>query len=179
MTDRQKLTDDAAPVPSPAAKPPGPASRLGVLILAATLIVDQVTKWIAEAALDFDTPVDLLPILSFHLTYNPGIAFSFLTGSDSGILLSGVILVTIVVIVLWARANEGGRLATVGFALIVGGAVGNIIDRIMHGHVVDFLRLHIAERDLFVFNLADFALTLGPIVLIVAFIWGPKPSQTG
>ncbi len=173
------MTDDTAPEPVNAAKPPGPASRLGVLILAATLIIDQVTKWIAEASLDYDASVDLLPILSFHLTYNPGIAFSFLTGSDSGILLSGVILVTIVVIVLWARANEGGRLATAGFALIVGGAVGNIIDRIMHGHVVDFLRLHLGDRDLFVFNLADFALTLGPILLIIAFIWGPRPPRTG
>ena len=173
------MTDDTAPETVNAAKPPGPASRLGVLVLAATLIIDQVTKLLADANLDFDTPVDILPILSLHLTYNPGIAFSFLTGSDSGILLSGVILVTIIVIVLWARANEGGRLATVGFGLIVGGAIGNIVDRIMHGHVVDFLRLHIVERELFVFNLADFALTIGPIILIAAFIWGPRPSQAG
>jgi signal peptidase II len=157
------------------AKPPGPVSRLGIWILGATLAVDQATKLIADATLQFNTPVDVLPILAFHLTYNPGIAFSFFTGVDSGVVLAAVVVVTLIVLVLWARANEGGRLATVGFALIVGGALGNIIDRIVHGHVIDFLRLHIGDRDLFVFNLADFALTVGPIILIVAFIWGPRP----
>jgi signal peptidase II len=159
------------------AKPPGPTSRLGIWILAVAIVVDQATKWIADAALEFNTPVDLLPILSLHLTYNPGIAFSFFTGASSGVLLAAVVIVTLIVLVLWARANEGGRFATVGFALIVGGALGNIVDRIVHGHVIDFLRLHIGDKDLFVFNLADFALTVGPIILIAAFIWGPRPKR--
>lgn len=171
MTDTDAKTSQDA-------KPPGPASRLGFLILGAMLAVDQATKWIADATLEFNTPVDVLPILAFHLTYNPGIAFSFFTGVNSGVLLAAVAVVTLIVLVLWARANEGGRLATVGFALIVGGALGNIVDRIIHGHVIDFLRLHVGDRDLFVFNLADFALTVGPIILIVAFIWGPRPRRT-
>ena len=160
------------------AKPPGPGSRLGILVLAATLAVDQATKWIADASLELNVPTDILPILALHLTYNPGIAFSFFTGASSGVLLAAVSVVTLVVLVLWARANEGGRLATVGFALIVGGALGNIIDRLVYGHVVDFLWLHLGDRGLFVFNLADFALTLGPIILIAAFIWGPRPKRS-
>ncbi|MHA1559747.1 MAG: signal peptidase II [Alphaproteobacteria bacterium] len=159
------------------AKPPGPTSRLGIWVLAATLAVDQATKWIADASLELNMPADILPILALHLTYNPGIAFSFFTGANSSVLLAAVVVVTLVVLVLWARASEGGRLATVGFALIVGGALGNIVDRLIYGHVIDFLRLHVEDRDLFVFNLADFALTLGPIILVAAFIWGPRPKR--
>ena len=172
------MTDDTATeTAADPAKPPGPASRLGILVLASALIIDQATKWIAEAVLEPGVPVDILPILSFHLTYNPGIAFSFLTGSDSGFLLTAVIMVTLVVLILWVRAKEGGKLATIGFGLIVGGAIGNIVDRMIHGHVVDFLRLYVGDRDLFIFNLADFALTLGPILLIIAFLWGPRPAK--
>lgn len=163
MTEIQK-TD------TPSAKPPGPASKLGIWIIAGTLVVDQIAKWIAEAALDVNNVVDLVPMLSLYLTYNTGMAFSFLRGTDSTLMLGLVIVVTLVVLTLWARANEGGRLATLGFGLIVGGAVGNIVDRLAYGHVVDFLRLYVGDRTLFVFNLADFALTLGPFLLILAFL---------
>ncbi len=146
--------------------------------MALTLILDQVTKWWAEGSLDATTSTDLLPILALQLTHNPGIAFSFFMGSNSDILLGAVVLITVVVLVLWVRATDGGKLATIGFGLIVGGAIGNIVDRIFHGEVVDFLRLHFGSRDLFVFNLADFALTLGPIILVIAFLWGPrKPAE--
>ena len=72
-------------------------------------------------------------------------------------------------LVLWSRARDGGRLAAIGFALIVGGAIGNLIDRLRLGHVVDFLLLHLGDWTLFVFNLADAALTLGPIVLLLVY----------
>ncbi|MCW5695176.1 MAG: signal peptidase II [Bauldia sp.] len=156
--------------------PPGPGSFLGIAIIAAVLIVDQISKVVAEQTLDVDVMIDILPILALYLTYNPGIAFSFLRGADSGWLLGGVIVVTLVVLVFWMRSREGGKLAAVGFGLIVGGAVGNIIDRIAYGHVIDFLLLHIGDRTPFIFNLADVALTLGPIVLIVAYLFMPRRS---
>lgn len=162
------------------AKPPGPASPLGIAIIAGTLIVDQVTKLIADATLEPNgTVVDVLPILGFHLTYNPGIAFSFLQGSNTGLLLSLVIGITLAVLVLWTRSNEGGKVAAIGFGLIVGGAIGNIVDRIIQGHVVDFLLLHFGDDDVFIFNLADFALTVGPILLIYTYVFGPRPPATG
>ncbi len=164
--------DDA---PSPA-KPPGPVSRLGIAIIAGTLIVDQLTKLVADATLEPETLIHILPILGLYLTYNPGIAFSFLTGSNTALLLSLVILITIVVLVLWMRSSEGGKVAAVGFGLIVGGAIGNIVDRIVQGYVVDFLLLHFGDRDLFIFNLADFALTVGPILLIYTYLFGPRPA---
>ena len=158
------------------AKPPGPTSRLGIAVIAGTLIIDQITKLIADASLEYQTLVELLPILGLYLTYNPGIAFSFLTSSNTTLLLGLVVAITIAVLVIWMRSNEGGRVAAVGFGLIVGGAVGNIVDRIVNGHVVDFLLLHFGDTDLFIFNLADFALTIGPILLIYSYLFGPRPA---
>jgi signal peptidase II len=80
-----------------------------------------------------------------------------------------MLAVMALVVVFWQRSHDGGQLVAIGFALILGGALGNLIDRVRLGYVVDFLLLHLGERTLFVFNLADAALTLGPALLIVAY----------
>lgn len=155
--------------------PAGPLSPLGLGVIASTLVVDQASKALAEAGLPFAEPIDLLPILSLYRVHNPGIAFSFL--ADFGAL--GLILLTAaitgLVLTLWWRATEGGRLATVGYALIIGGALGNFIDRLVHGHVIDFLLLHLGDWTLFVFNLADAALTIGPLLLVLVYLV-PRPA---
>jgi len=168
------MTD--TPAPARSIVPPGPASRFGIAVMAGTLAVDQVTKSIADATIEPGRFIDILPILQLYLTYNTGIAFSFLRGSNSTLLLGAVILVTILILVFWARSQEGGKLAALGFGLIVGGAIGNIVDRLIYGHVIDFLHLHIGDRTLFVFNLADVALTLGPILLVLAFLLPQRRS---
>jgi signal peptidase II len=160
-----------APAPVRTVAPPGPASRFGIAVIAGTLIVDQVSKWIAVATIKEAAPKAILPILDLYYTENPGIAFSFLRGSNPTLLLLAVVAVTIAMLVFWARSREGGKLAALGFGLIVGGAIGNIVDRLVYGHVIDFLHLHIGDRTLFVFNLADTALTLGPILLVIAFLF--------
>lgn len=168
------MTD--TPRPARSIVPPGPASRFGITVMAGTLIVDQVTKSVADATIEPGRFIDILPILQLYLTYNTGIAFSFLRGSNSTLLLIAVIVVTIAILVFWARSREGGKLAALGFAFIVGGAIGNIVDRLVYGHVIDFLLLHIGDRTLFVFNLADVALTLGPILLVIAFLLPQRRS---
>ncbi len=151
-------------------KPDGPASRLGIIVIAATLLLDQVTKWIAQSTLNDGERTTFLPLLDLTYEQNTGIAFSFLRGVDSSVLLGLVVLITLVVLIIWQRSQEGGKIAAVGYGLIIGGAVGNIVDRVTHGYVVDFLILHWGDRDLFIFNLADFALTLGPLLLIYAYL---------
>lgn len=160
---------DLPPSNSAADKPPGPASRLGLTVMVAVLAIDQITKLVAHVTLDGADKIDLLPILSLYLTQNTGVAFSFLRGTDSSLMLVIVGLITAIVLMLWVRSNEGGRLATIGFGLIVGGAIGNIVDRVLQGYVIDFLELSFGDRTLFIFNLADFALTVGPLLLIVAY----------
>ena len=158
-------------------KPPdGPLSWLGLSVIAATLIVDQLAKTIADGSLPFHATIEVLPFLALDLVHNPGVAFSFFTEFGGLALILMTLAVTLVVIVFWSHATEGGRWATVGYGLIIGGAFGNLIDRILHGHVIDFLLLHFGKRTLFVFNPADAALTLGPALLIVVYLW-PRRAQ--
>lgn len=153
-----------------AQKPDSPLSVLGLGVIAATLVLDQASKIWAEMTLSYGHQIELLPILSLYRVYNTGIAFSLLAGFETFGLVALVLLVTAVVLVMWWRASDGGRLAAIGYALIVGGALGNLIDRLAYGHVVDFLYLHLGARPLFVFNLADAALTAGPAILILVYL---------
>jgi signal peptidase II len=150
--------------------PEGPLSTLGATIVALTVVIDQVAKLAALAMLPPRQPVQLLPhLLTLFRVENTGIAFSFFSGGGLA-LITLTLVIALVVVWFWVRAKEGGRLAAIGFALILGGAIGNLADRVRLGSVVDFLYLHLGQRPLFVFNLADAALTLGPILLILVYL---------
>jgi len=153
------------------ARPDGPLSVLGLSVIAATVAVDQGAKAIAEATLPFGEPQPLLPILALYRIHNPGIAFSMLTRLGGAGLVVMTFAIVAVVLAFWWRAADGGRVAAVGYALIVGGAVGNLLDRLVYGQVVDFLLFHIGDLTFFVFNLADAALTFGPLLLLAAYAW--------
>lgn len=157
----------------PPDQPPGPGSALGIAVVAAVLVIDQAAKWAAQAWLGAEQTIDVLPILALYLTHNTGVAFSMFASQGPGVLIAVTLAITVLVLVFWVRAREGGVLAAVGFALILGGALGNLIDRLVAGQVVDFLLLHIGDRVLFIFNIADVALTFGPLALIVAY-WRPR-----
>lgn len=158
--------------------PPGPLAAYSLLLVAAVVAIDQITKLAAEAYLPLGEAIELLPILTLYRVHNTGIAFSFLAGAGPAALIALMIAVSVIVVVIWARSHDGGRLAATGYALILGGALGNLIDRLRFGHVVDFLLLHFGDRTLFVFNLADVVLTLGPILLLVTFVFPAKaPPQ--
>jgi signal peptidase II len=153
--------------------PVGPLSFFGLAIVAATVVLDQIAKLVAVAELPLGSAIQILPILTLYRVENTGIAFSFLSGSGVPLIVMTVII-AVVVVGFWVRATDGGKLAAAGFALIVGGAIGNLIDRVRLGSVVDFLLLHFGDRTLFVFNIADTALTLGPALLIVTFLFPAK-----
>ena len=154
-------------------RPPGPLSGFGLGIAGAVVAIDQIAKLIVEARLPVGQAIDVLPILTLLHVRNTGIAFSMLADSGIGLILLPLV-VTAVVLAFWANNREGGRLAAAGFALILGGAIGNLIDRLRLGYVTDFLLLHFGTWTLFVFNLADAALTLGPVLLILAYLWPAK-----
>ncbi|HEY5080707.1 MAG TPA: signal peptidase II [Bauldia sp.] len=154
-------------------RPEGPLSPVGLGIAIAVVLLDQIAKLVATAWLPPGEPTDVLPILTLYRVENTGIAFSFLSNSGS-VLVAATLAITVAMFVFWTRTQDGGRLAAIGFACILGGAIGNLIDRVRLGHVVDFLLLHFGERVLFVFNLADAALTLGPILLLLVYVFPPK-----
>jgi signal peptidase II len=160
------MTEEAATAQR---RPDRPLSPLGIGVVGATIIVDQATKLVAERSLEFEQPIDLLPILSLYRVHNTGIAFSLLSDFGGIGLIAMALVVTGLVLAIWQRTTDGGRLVAVGYALIIGGALGNLADRLFYGHVVDFLLLHLGERPIFVFNLADAALTLGPALLIAVY----------
>jgi signal peptidase II len=154
-------------------KPPGPLSLFGLGIAGATVAIDQVAKLIVEARLPEGEAIPLLPILQLFHVRNTGIAFSLFAESGVGLVLLPLV-VTAIVLVFWFRNRDGGRLAAAAFALILGGAIGNLIDRLRLGYVIDFLLLHFGDWTLFVFNLADAALTLGPALLVLVYLFPQK-----
>lgn len=162
------MSDDTA---RPVRAPIGPLSIFGISIVVGTILIDQVSKLAAEAWLPYAEPVPVLPILILFRTYNPGIAFSFLENTGPLSLIALTAAITAIVLIVWWRAKEQSRVAAAAYALILGGAIGNFIDRVQHGHVIDFLLLHVGDRNLFVFNLADAALSVGPALLILIYLF--------
>lgn len=147
-------------------KPPA----VGGLVALAVVIVDQVAKALVlsraqRSAID-STP--LTPFLDLTLRWNRGISFS-LFARDSAAAQISLLALTLAAIGLlaWWLMRSRSALPAVGLGLIIGGALGNAIDRIAHGAVIDYLDLHALGRHFFVFNGADAAINIGVALLIV------------
>lgn len=150
---------------------PGLARLWRWLALAALIVaLDQATKLLAVAMLVPYRPLAVVPLLNLTLMYNEGAAFSFLAGADGWQrwLFAGLAVVISVVIVIWmARLQPGETRVAVALALILGGAVGNLIDRLWQGRVTDFIDVYYQSWHWPAFNLADSAITVGAVVMVV------------
>ena len=145
--------------------------RLGVALATAVFVLDQVTKFWAERALTLYAPVEITGFFNLTLVYNPGAAFSFLStaGGWQRWMFSGIALAAVTLILFWlARLPRDARLSILSLGLILGGAVGNLVDRLRLGKVVDFLDFHYAGLHWPAFNVADAAITVGAVCLIIA-----------
>lgn len=144
------------------------------LLVFALVAADQLTKWLVETNLPFQEPVPVLPFFSLLRTYNTGIAFSMLSDFGNGglIALTGIVLALI--FWLWRNVTADQQLAHLGFALVVSGAIGNVIDRLTQGHVIDFLLLHTQNWAFAVFNLADAFITIGAIAIVIDEFFSPR-----
>ena len=140
-----------------------------IALSVAILLLDQVTKWIAYENLLNQPSVDILPVFSLVLVFNRGAAFGFL--NDAGgwqhyLFVSLAIGFSLVLLVwIWRERDRNPWLA-VALALVLGGAVGNLVDRLVNGFVIDFLLLHYGGWTFPAFNVADIAITFGAILLI-------------
>jgi signal peptidase II len=150
---------------------------LAVVIAAAVVLIDQLTKHWAVHRLSGGRTVDVVGSLRFNLTYNSGMAFS--RGKGLGPVI-GVIALVVIVALLASLRRNGSILSTVGLGLVIGGAVGNILDRLFRegsgflgGTVVDFIDLQWWP----VFNVADSAITVGGIILVVGSLIGSKKAR--
>lgn len=140
------------------------------------IVLDQLTKLMASLKLAYGEPVVVWPVFNLMLTHNQGAAFSFLhdAGGWQRWFFSGLAAVVGVVLVVWIARVRGQKLLSVALALILGGAVGNLIDRVRFGHVVDFLSFHWNQHYFPAFNLADTWITIGAGLLILDMFLHPE-----
>src|SRR2546421_689284 len=135
---------------------------------AAIVLADQLTKWLVLARFAPGERVEITGFFNLVLVFNKGAAFSFLAdapGWQTPLLVAFAAAAALIVSVLLLRSPER-RVFCAGLALILGGAIGNVIDRLRFGYVVDFLDLHAAGWHWPAFNVADSAITLGAALLI-------------
>jgi signal peptidase II len=130
------------------------------------IVVDQWLKLLVETRLAFQEPVHLLPFLALYRTYNTGIAFSMFSSFGDGALILLSLVVVGFILYLASATRPDQILARSGFALVVGGAIGNLVDRAWHGHVIDYILFHTPLFTFAVFNLADALITTGAVLVV-------------
>jgi len=140
-------------------------------IAAAAIVLDQLTKlWIVDSIPNGGS-VTVLPVLNIIHTYNPGAAWSMFAnaGGAQRWIFSGLAVVVSVVLVYWLRRLQLSAQALLvgGLTLILGGAIGNVIDRLRLGHVVDFVQVHWGNSYFPAFNVADSAISIGAVLVVL------------
>ena len=138
-------------------------------ISASVILADQATKLLVLGTLELSEHVTVTPFFDLVLVFNPGAAFSFLADASGWqrwffVALAGVVSVWLLVLM---RKHAHERWLPLGLALVLGGALGNLIDRLLHGAVVDFLYFHIHEHYWPAFNVADSAISVGVALMLI------------
>ena len=144
------------------------------------IALDQWIKQLVETGLPFQEKIDLVPFLALFRTYNTGIAFSMFSSlSDTGLIAVAAAVVAFV-LYLAVKTPPNQVLARIGFAFIVGGALGNVIDRTVYGHVIDYILFHTPVWSFAVFNLADVFISVGAaaVVLDEFITWRRQPRTS-
>lgn len=148
---------------------------------AIAIILDQVTKIWVQNSLEYGTRIEMLPIFNLTHVHNYGAAFSILSeaGGWQRTFLTVLALVISGVLLWWMRqTSKSNMVLGMSYSLILGGAIGNIIDRVAYGYVVDFLHFYYNDWHFPAFNVADAAITLGAMFLIYdAFTAGKGESN--
>lgn len=157
--------------------------RLGWLWLSLlVLVIDQASKYYFEQRLDLYEQIVVIPdYFSWMLAYNTGAAFSFLADSSGWQrwLFAVIAIVVSVVLVVWLkRLGRDDTWLAIALALVLGGALGNLYDRVAIGHVIDFIFVHWKEYGFPAFNVADSAITVGAIMLALDMFKSKKTGET-
>jgi signal peptidase II len=158
----------------------GPVSALGVATAVIVFALDQAHKyWMLEIYRIADRGrVQITSFFDLVMAWNKGVSYGlFAQHSTTGrIVLIALSLVAVAALVIW-MANSLTRLAALSIGLIVGGALGNLTDRIVHGAVADFFHFHYAGFSWYIFNIADVAIVAGVIGLILEWIVEPRQAS--
>lgn len=163
--------------------PKGPSLfRQGLWLAAIVFLLDQASKiWVIDGIdLEAKGNIDVLPFFSLTWVLNRGVSMGMFQASSDVMRwgLVGVTLIIAVMVVIWLRSSKT-RIGMIALALVLGGAIGNILDRVRFGGVVDFIRLHAFDYSFYVFNVADSAITIGVgLLLIEAFLSPSEQTKT-
>jgi signal peptidase II len=167
---------------SPASRLWGRWSAVAAAAAATVFAADQAVKWwlVAVYGIADRQPVALTPFLDIVLVWNRGISYGWFAshGLETRLILIAVSLFAAGALWLWA-ASTTRRTAALGLGLVIGGALGNGLDRVTHGAVVDFIHLHHGEFSWYVFNLADCAIVAGVGLLLYDALTEDSPSEGG
>jgi signal peptidase II len=157
--------------------------RLGFAVALIVFALDQLTKWIVTGPLgltQLGEQLVLLPIFNFTYTENNGISLGLLnaTTETGRWMLVGLTSAIAIGVAIWI-GREKSRIDRIALGMVLGGALGNILDRVRHGYVVDFADLHFGEfRPFLVFNVGDAAISIAVVILLLrAFLTRKEPAE--
>jgi signal peptidase II len=143
---------------------------LYMMISCIVIVVDQITKFWVQSNLIYAKFYAVLPYLNLHFVYNKGIAFSMFAASSDNIRLGILylnILISLALTIVIYRADPSRKIFKVGLCLVLGGAIGNIIDKLYLGAVIDFIDIYWQNWHFATFNIADSAITCGAILVFI------------
>ena len=149
----------------------------GLVVIIAAILFDQATKQIALTMFSPIAPIKMFPFLDLTIAWNKGVSFGMLSGGGVPVIAFIAFSLVISGFLVWQMLKAETRIAMFGFAFIIGGALGNVIDRAIYGAVIDFILLYWRQWSWPVFNFADMAITLGVGLILIDSLW-PKPAST-
>ncbi len=141
------------------------------------MLLDQFSKWYMLNYLTPYQPIALVPFFNFSLTFNSGSAYGFLANQSGWQIpfICAVVMVVTAVLLIWlSRLQRRDYMLCTAVSLIIGGALGNLIDRLRFSYVIDFLDFHIGTWHFATFNVADAAISVGAFLLVVKFLLVPQ-----
>jgi signal peptidase II len=155
--------------------------QLGLVVAGLSLAADQISKNLLLYGYGFrERPFDRIEVLPFFdvvMVWNRGISYGlFQAGSTAGTIALSVFQLAAAIGLTWWLFRIHDRLLAAAVGLLIGGALGNVIDRIFYGAVADFFYFHVGDRGWYVFNVADAAITIGVILLLADMVFRPKPN---
>jgi signal peptidase II len=157
-------------------KTTSPFMRLGLLVAALVFGADQLSKYCVLNIINLDErePLQITPFLDLAMAWNKGVSYGLLTTQMQLVLVALSVIITIGLVFMLRNAAK--PLLAASYGLLIGGALGNALDRVLHGAVADFVHLHWGTASWYIFNVADIAIVAGVAALIYDALLGEKRS---
>jgi signal peptidase II len=154
----------------------GPLSRLGLIVLVLTFVLDQLSKWWILRVINLDerSPIQLTSFADLAMAWNRGVSYGLLATHMQEVLIALSLVISVVLWIWLARTTVS--FVALALGLIIGGALGNALDRALHGAVADFVHLHWGTWSWYIFNIADIAIVAGVVLMLYDGLVGKKAS---